>query len=187
MKHLCAIFCLFLAVAAGLPAQTNGSFIGPGIEASGNGRESAAMTASLILGVDINEIFAAGVKVAFSHDFNTVSALEPQAFFRWYFLESRWRGPFVELQAGGTVFLEHGKGFPAFQGGISAGWRFDLGEFFYVEPSARGGYPYIYGAGVSFGVRLGGSAGVRAAKPKPERPAFEEPGPFEDGSSEDDI
>ncbi|MDR1306884.1 MAG: hypothetical protein LBK74_04845 [Treponema sp.] len=49
-----------------------------------------------------------------------------------------------------TVPAETGR----FSVGLAAGWRFLLGERWYVEPFLRAGYPYIAGGGVSAGFRL---------------------------------
>jgi hypothetical protein len=38
--------------------------------------------------------------------------------------------------------------------GLGVGWRFLLGNLFFIEPAIRGGFPYIVGAGLSAGVRF---------------------------------
>jgi hypothetical protein len=38
--------------------------------------------------------------------------------------------------------------------GLSLGWRFLLGRLFFLEPCIRGGTPYLFGAGLSAGVRF---------------------------------
>jgi hypothetical protein len=68
-------------------------------------------------------------------------------------------GPFVQLEAGSVVLFERGysekpEAFPAFSGGLSIGWRFNLGEKWYIEPAARGGYPHIWGGGITAGIRF---------------------------------
>jgi len=66
-------------------------------------------------------------------------------------------GFFFQLMSGPVLFFTDRAEFaiPSEWGtvsiGISAGWRFLLGRTLFVEPSVRGGYPYIFGAGLSAG------------------------------------
>ncbi|MCL1958278.1 MAG: OmpA family protein, partial [Spirochaetes bacterium] len=52
-------------------------------------------------------------------------------------------------------YHENLEAFPSFAGGLSVGWRFNLGEHWYLEPAARGGYPHIWGFSVTVGIRYG--------------------------------
>jgi len=69
-------------------------------------------------------------------------------------------GLFLQTNAGQAVFFRREKGLsiPGQWGlvsaGLSAGWRFLLGNNFYFEPVIGGGYPYFFGAGMSAGVRF---------------------------------
>jgi len=38
--------------------------------------------------------------------------------------------------------------------GLSFGWWFYMGDNFFIEPSIRGGYPFIVGAALSTGLRF---------------------------------
>jgi hypothetical protein len=100
-----------------------------------------------------------GVRLLYTVDTESVNALELAVFLRWYLLgPNASSGPFVQVNAGAAVFTHKSAvSFPAEAGSISAGfaagWRFLLGERWYIEPAVRAGYPYIAGAGVSAGFR----------------------------------
>jgi len=58
-----------------------------------------------------------------------------------------------------VIFFERGyheylEAFPAPSGGLSAGWRINLGNYMYIEPAGRAGYPHIWGASITIGVRF---------------------------------
>ncbi|WP_461249166.1 hypothetical protein, partial [Treponema sp. R6D11] len=57
------------------------------------------------------------------------------------------------------IFFERGyhkylEAFPALSGGLSAGWRINLGNYWYIEPAGRVGYPHIWGASLTVGIRF---------------------------------
>ena len=90
-----------------------------------------------------------------------LKTLEMTVFMRFFLLGFEVReGPFVQLSCGPVIFAEEGKSmsFPAegggFSVGLAAGWRFLFGDYFFLEPAFRAGYPYIAGAGVSAGIRF---------------------------------
>jgi hypothetical protein len=153
MKHL-FIICL-LCTAGGLYAQ-NTMFVGAGLEANANTREGAAMGVSVASAVDLNlfkQLFSAGLKLGFSLNMDTISTLETSALFRYY-LPLPISGFFVQADLGGAFFFEGDRSFPAFLGGLTAGWRYDVGNTWYIEPFARGGYPFIWGVGIQAGISL---------------------------------
>ena len=84
--------------------------------------------------------------------------LELNLLFRFFFA-GPYSGPFIQLSGGPALFFRQDSTVtvPAEWGmisaGVSLGWRFLLGRIF-VEPSIRGGYPYIAGAGLSVGMRF---------------------------------
>jgi len=89
-----------------------------------------------------------------------MNALELNVFLK-YFLTDKFAdtGPFLQLMLGPVIFnrldefsINSGKG--AMTGGLCFGWRFLIGDIWYVEPMVRGGFPYIFSAGVSGGIRL---------------------------------
>jgi hypothetical protein len=143
--------CLLFAIARPPIHSLEGWFVGLGAEANAHTREAAAMGGGLSFGLDINRNFASGLKAAFSHNFDTVAAFEPLAFFRYY-LPLGIAGPFAQAEAGAAVYFEHGLAYPAFSGGLALGWRFALGRRFYIEPLFRGGYPFAWGAGLTAGI-----------------------------------
>jgi hypothetical protein len=66
--------CLFFTITS-LPLHPlEGWFIGLGAEANAHTREAVAAGGGLSFGLDINRNFATGLKAAFSHNFDTVSA-----------------------------------------------------------------------------------------------------------------
>jgi hypothetical protein len=151
MKKLCVL--LLLLLAGNLYAQT-GLFTGLGIEGNANTREGAALGGSLTFGLDITDIFAAGVKVTFSSNIDTVTALEPAAFFRYYFLPLPLGVLFLQAELGATLFFEAGETYPSFYGGLGVGWRFNVWKGLYLEPMFRGGYPFAWGIGLSLGYQF---------------------------------
>jgi len=154
MKKLGILF--LLAVAGNLYAQS-GIFAGIGPELNANTREGVALGGSLTLGVEINDIFAAGAKATFSSNFDTVTTLEPAGFFRYYFsrlLPLPLGVLFVQAELGGSLFFEDGEMYPSFYGGLAAGWRYTVWQGLYLEPVVRGGYPNLWGVGLSVGYRF---------------------------------
>ena len=149
MKKLCVLLLLF---AAGNLCALDSFFAGFGAEANGNTRKGAALGGVMTLGLDINDIFAAGAKVTFSSNFDTVSTLETAGFFRYYFsrlLPLPLGILFAQAEMGASLFFEEGKTYPAFYGGAAAGWRVNVWEGLYLEPAARFGYPCAWGVGLS--------------------------------------
>ncbi|MDR3021022.1 MAG: hypothetical protein LBU66_09020 [Treponema sp.] len=74
---------------------------------------------------------------------------------RYYFFDSQANtGPFIQFNGGPVIYAYETPeltGYGNISAGLSAGWRFLLGKNFFIEPAVRAGYPYIAGAGVSFG------------------------------------
>jgi len=151
------LFCLTVPLSALNP---KGGSAGISPEASGYSRKGVSFGGGLTLGIDLNDSFSAGLKTGFFDNFDTVSALETALFFRYYIPRLRIDGLFAQLEAGSVVLFERGyhenlEAFPSFTGGLSAGWRFNFGEHWYVEPAARAGYPHIWGFSVTAGIRFG--------------------------------
>ena len=144
-----------------LPAHSDkkpGFFIAPLAEIIGYGREGPSFGAGFALGAG-NGV-AIGVRFLYVIDTESIHTMEIAIFMRAYLWGTEaCTGPFVQLNTGVTVhkykhvvfaFGEAG----AFSAGIAAGWRFPLGERWYIEPSVRVGYSYIAGAGVAFAYRF---------------------------------
>jgi len=100
-----------------------------------------------------------GFRAAYFIDFiDRVDVLELGFFLRFYALKSFLNsGLFVQLSGGHALFIsiKDGVSVPAqwgtMYGGADVGWRFRLGKRFFLEPFVRGGYPYLFGAGLSAG------------------------------------
>ena len=154
MKKLCVLLLLF---AAGNLCALEGFFAGLGVEANGNTRKGAALGGVMTLGLDINDIFAAGAKATFSSNLDTLNTLETAGFFRYYFsrlLPLPLGVLFAQAELGASFFFEEKETYPSFYGGLAAGWRFTVWEGLYLEPTVRVGYPCIWGAGLLIGFRF---------------------------------
>ncbi len=128
--------------------------IGP--EWNMNARENFAAGAVMGFSYDFFNSFAAGAVFSASSNFKGIAVLEPEAMFRWYF----WRpagshtGFFVQADIGAYLVIEEGEVIALFDGGIRSGFRFPLGETFFVEPYGRIGYPFVFGFGAIAGLRF---------------------------------
>jgi len=141
-----------LCIAGSLCAQTT-MFVDAGLEANANTREGAALGTSLASAVDLNlykQLFSAGLKLGFSANMDTVNTLETAALFRYY-LPLPISGFFVQTELGAAFFFENNESFPAFLGGITAGWRYNVAKDWHIEPFFRVGYPFIWGTGLQAG------------------------------------
>jgi hypothetical protein len=107
-----------------------------------------------------------GARAVYFADREALHSVEIGVFMRFYIFGSNAvysagaeYGPFVQLNAGAVVFVRNkALSLPAdagfFSAFLSAGWRFPLGNRFFIEPAIRAGTPYYIGAGVSAGVRF---------------------------------
>ena len=148
-KRFCIIFTFFMAQSL---CALSGAFFGIGAEVNANTREGAALAGGVSLGVELNRYFSLGLNTSFSSNLDTIHALEPSALFRYY-PPLNQPSLFVQGELGTAVFFENGKVFPAFLGAIGAGWHFKLDRW-YIEPILRFGYPFIWGLGLSVGIRF---------------------------------
>jgi outer membrane protein OmpA-like peptidoglycan-associated protein len=139
-------------------------FVGISPEINGYTREGFSVGGGLVLGIDLNDQFSTGLKVGFFDSLDTLTAFETVLFFRYYLPWLRWPksndGLFAQLEAGSVILLESGyhtnlEAFPSFSGGLSVGWRFNIGDCWFVEPVGRVGYPHIWGGGITAGIRYG--------------------------------
>ena len=165
VKHLVVLLIIFFAVP--LYAQTADDssssspqdfFIAPLAEVLGYSQKGPAFGGGFALGAGSG--VAIGARFLYAIDTESIHTMEIAAFIRFYLLGAdACTGPFAQLIAGAAIFnYEHTASPPAKAGalsvGIVAGWRFTLGERWYVEPAIRVGYPYIAGAGASFAYRF---------------------------------
>jgi hypothetical protein len=103
--------------------------------------------------LDFGGVFAAGLKTGYSHNFSDTGTLEMAALGRWYFLSLAKSRIFAQIELGVDLIFYEGDTLPALLGGLAVGWRILLGSW-YLEPVLRGGYPYLWGAGLGFGRRI---------------------------------
>ena len=114
------------------------------------------------LAVGYGKRISTGLKAVFLFDAeNELDVMEINFLLRWYLLNSKpTSGPFIQVIGGPAIFFERAKkiSMPAeygmFSAGLSMGWRFHIGNLFFIEPSIRGGYPYMAGFSLLSGVRF---------------------------------
>jgi hypothetical protein len=109
---------------------------------------------------------ALGLKVIYWNDMEEVRSLELNFLTRFYFFNKERAvslapsGPFIQFNIGPVIFAwdEQNITMPSetvlTSAGLSLGWRFLFGRYFFIEPAIRGGTPYLFGAGLSAGVRF---------------------------------
>lgn len=116
------------------------------------------------LGVQFDYAFfkkiSTGLKVTASYDFkekdNTVFTAEPIVAMRFYVISPTGEpvsGLFLEPQIGASLVFVNSELRGSFNIGSGIGFRMSLDNF-YVEPFLRGGYPYLFGAGIAAGLRF---------------------------------
>ena len=154
------VLLLLFTVPCSMVSALDGVFFGAGAEAGGNAREGAAPGVIVLAGAEINQLFALGFRKGFFLDTAKVTTLEDSVFFRVKFPVKN-TVPFVQAELGTSVLFEDGKSYPLFLGALAAGWRFHIGRFVYIEPAARVGHPFIWGAGLAIGIRFDKEEGVR--------------------------
>jgi hypothetical protein len=127
--------------------------LGLGLEGNFNTRTGFVLGESIHLDFGIIDPVAVGIKAGFNHDFNEIMVIEPAAYGRWYFLIRDKLAFFIQGDLGLSIIFEGSSHELAPLGGLSAGMRVLLKDW-YVEPYVRGGYPFMWGAGVSAGYRF---------------------------------
>jgi len=103
-----------------------------------------------------------GLKAAFLMDENgALDTLEMHVLLRLYLSgRNANSGPFFQFIGGPAIFFPNDgeislpAEFGLISAGLSFGWRFLLGSTFFIEPSVRGGYPFIAGSSLSAGLRF---------------------------------
>jgi len=103
-----------------------------------------------------------GLKAAFLFDNDqALDVLELHVLLRLYLSgRNANSGPFFQFAGGPAIFFPNDGDislpaeFGLLSAGLSFGWRFLLGNTFFIEPSVRGGYPFIAGSSLSAGLRF---------------------------------
>ena len=132
-------------------------WFGAGGEAAMYSQEGYAFGGSFTLGY--GEGSAIGLKAAWLFNEEGIDTVELNFLLKFSFLKDGYKGPFIQLMGGPALFNRAGDfSIPSNSGilsaGLGLGWRFVLFNHWFVEPSVRGGYPYIFGASVSTGLSL---------------------------------
>jgi len=131
----------------------SGFFVGLGSEVNNNAKKGNAIGGNMALGYDMSKHFALGVNAVYSNDLEEEITLESKLMLRYYLPIG---GPFVQAEAGGAL-NKNDKNSIIPQGGMAAGWRFSVDKEWFVEPAVRGGYPYVWGTGITLGKKFGSS------------------------------
>jgi hypothetical protein len=118
-----------------------------------NTTRNAAAAAWFSATLDLGRSFGAGIKAGYSNNFSDIAALELAAQGRWYFLSLANTRFFAQAELGVDFIFYQDQTLPFLLGGLALGWRLPLGSW-YLEPVLRGGYPYLWGAGLGFGRRI---------------------------------
>jgi hypothetical protein len=106
------------------------------------------------LAVGYGNTMAFGIRAVYWGDMGEVRALELNVLVRHYFFSTAKHPGFFIQFSGGPVIITNPTTAATISAGLSAGWRFHLGQNFFIEPVIRGGYPYFVTGGLSAGVRF---------------------------------
>jgi hypothetical protein len=110
--------------------------------------------------VGYGDKMAFGIKAVYWGDMGEVRALELNVLVRHYFFSNRAvalgtgsSGLFVQF-SGGPVIITNPTKAATVSAGLSLGWRFHPGRYFFIEPAIRGGHPYFVTGGLSAGLHF---------------------------------
>ena len=130
------------------------------VEANKNSLSHVSPAAGISFDYSVARRFSLGVKALVSYDAlekdNTIYAIEPFAFARWYVVSPTGEpsaGLFVEDDVGPELLLINSDIKTVVSAGVALVFRIPLANF-YFEPVLRGGYPYMFGAGLGVGFRF---------------------------------
>ena len=136
------------------------SSLGLILEGNKNSVSAVAPAVGLYFDYNFTRKFSAGIKALLSYDAfykeSSIYTLEPIAFFRLYLVSPSGEsstGLFIEADGGASLIFVDSDAKISFSGGATLGFRKELNSF-YLEPSLRLGYPYIFGAGINAGLRF---------------------------------
>lgn len=134
--------------------------IGVRLECNKDSLESVALGGGITFDYSFTRRLSGGIKVLASYDVANADAaittLEPLATVRLYAVSPSGEpstGLYIEGQCGASIIFVDSQLHYALDAGAAIGFRFGL-EHFYIEPEIRGGYPYLFGAGVNVGIRF---------------------------------
>lgn len=144
----------------GRAAIYNKAAIGVTAEANKNSLEKIAFSGGISFDYAILRKLSIGVRVNVGSDVfekeNSIFTIEPVGIIRFFAVSPSGEpvtGLFVEGQMGATVLSVNSRTQSCFNCGVSLGFRQSFSNL-YIEPFVRGGYPYIFGAGINIGFRF---------------------------------
>jgi hypothetical protein len=159
-------FFLLLLLAAPFPAAAQSEiYIGASAETALYSIDTMSAGGGLTAGYGF-DIGAIGIGLRYLVDTEGLTTYAPHLFVRFYLplafinAEDRFHsGPFLQLDLGPSFHAWNPRIPPdevtgTVSAGLSAGWRFLLGNHWYAEPAFRVGYPFITGAGLTGGFRF---------------------------------
>lgn len=136
------------------------SAIGFHIETNINSLDKVAFAVGLTFDYALLRKLSLGIKTIISYDFfqkdNSITTVEPLGIIRFYTVSPTGEpstGLYMEGQGGVSLVMVNNTLMTTFNVGLGVGFRFNFNNF-YLEPELRGGYPYIIGAGLNFGLRF---------------------------------
>jgi len=155
---------------AALPKRErqNDKFVGIFAEAVGYSRYSIAAGGGLSLGSSFSGV-GIGTSMLLTKDPEDFITFEWLGHLRFYLSSERWNNSGIFLQADLGMYimaiwdnltdseksaLVNPISTSYYVGGLRVGWRLVRNEWYYIEPFIRGGYPYIFGVGISAGLRV---------------------------------
>ena len=152
------IFPCFTSAEESAQKTREDFFITPVFEISLYSIEDITYGGGIVLGYGKGT--AIGLKIIYFYNNDGFNILELCFLVRFYFFgRNAYSGPYIQL-LGGTVLFNYINDFTipsqagSFSAGAGIGWRFLFRNRWYIEPVVRGGYPYIFGAGISAGIRF---------------------------------
>ena len=136
------------------------SSLGVMAEVNKNSISMVAPAAGISFDYSVFRKISLGIKTLISYDAfekeNSILSVEPLGFIRWYVVSPSGEpsaGLFIEGQGGPELLFVNSSVKSSVNAGLSLGFRLTL-QNFYFEPSIRGGYPYLFGAGINTGFRF---------------------------------
>ena len=144
----------------GRAAIYNKAAFGIGLDLNKNSLDGIGIGGGLLFDYALFRNFAIGLKILVSGDFfekqNEIFTIEPLFSTRFYVVSPSGEsvtGLFIEGDIGTSLIFANSNLNYSLNAGIELGFRQGI-DYFYFEPFIRGGYPYLFGVGVSCGVRF---------------------------------
>jgi hypothetical protein len=141
------------AAEGALAPSEFGIFTGLGTEINANSPRGPAISGSAVLGFDLLQNLAIGIKAAFNPNLYAAGTLETLLLVRYYLLPG-FVGPFAQAEAGCTFIFADNGNYLVFTGGWTSGWRVKLTSNVFLEPAMRIGYPFFWGISLTAGMRF---------------------------------